>query len=495
MGRIFTLKNDEPVCIELRADDAVAIPAQKTESVDRDRWVVLPAETALAVAEFQGTSLLLSADGTFSPAERFTVDVDLIVYKDGTVGMLPVEAGVFGEGDPDDLSRVPALTREEAAQLHPEFADLFTIEPDPEFEEQERAWAESDRQREAMAEIERRAGRLSAAYRMQLQLTPHAVPVRDLAEIAELYDDDLLRQAINGHPDREIDADAEDDEWAKATADRFDEDAKAGAAIGLIARMLVAEAILHPGVRQSDLKGQMGITSGPQSELTYPLGKAGILHRTVEKTQVFLAPADRCGELGLDEDRATEFVAWRDVNPDLWVEIIQRATEPVRVENSDDGYAECRDERGYAHDDGSIPFGADAPSARAWPHVPDEPADNPHILRWWTPDCDETIAELIAQWRWHYPWKLTEAVAAVVGKDLIDRWAAEDPICQQYVYYNVLMNFGIARARRIGLERALPMPQTRTCRRCGADFEEDLVPMRRVRAGNAEVADNCGRCK
>lgn len=472
------------------------------ESDDRDRWVVIPAGTALAVAEHQGTWFFHSEEGVHCAAEPFTVEVDLVVYKDGTVGMLPVEVGVFGEGEPDDLSGVPALTCEEATQLHPEFADLFTAEPDPEFEEQERARAESDRQWEAMAEIERREGRLSAAYRMQLRLTPHAIPVRDMAEIAELYDDDLLRQAINGHPDREIDEDleddewsVEDDEWAKATADRFDEDAKAGAAIGLIARMLVAEAILHPGVRQSDLKGHMGITSGPQSKLTYPLGKAGILHRTVEKTQVFLAPTDRCEELGLDENSAAELVAWRDGNPDLWAEIIQRATEPVQVENPDDGYGEFVDYYADERDDGSIPFGPDAPSARAWRRVPDEWADNPHILRWWTAECDATVAELIGQWRWHYPWKLADAVGAVVGKDTIDRWTTQDPKCQQYAYNNVLMYFGIAHARRVGLERALPMPQTRTCTRCGTGFEEDLVPMRRVRAGNAEVADNCGKCK
>lgn len=495
VAKIFTLKDNEPVYIERRDADAGAIPAGRTEVGDRDRWVVIPAGTALAVAEFQRTWHLLSEDGTATPAEPFTVDVDLIVYKDGTIGSLPVEVGIFGEGQADDLSGLRALTRDEATQLHPEFADVFTVENDPEFEEQKRAEAEWIRQSEALAEVEHQAGRHSVAYRIQLRETPHSVGIGDLAEIAELYDDDQLRQAIERHPDK--DGDEWDDayEWTDAAAAALDEEVQRGAARGRIARMLVAEAILQPGIRQVDLTERMGISSETQSMFTYPLGKAAVLHRTLEKSRVVLAPTDCSGELGLDEVSAAELVAWRDGNRDDWNEVVQRATEPVQLGNQPDIYEEFRDGYRYVGDDGSIPFGPDAPSARAWPGVPDERADNLHILRWWTPECDEAIAELIERWRWHYPWKLTDAVVAVVGKEVIDRWAAEDPVCHQYVYYNVLMNFGIARARRVGLERALPMPQTRACSRCRATFEEDLAPLRRARAENPQVDHDCGRCK
>lgn len=143
----------------------------------------------------------------------------------------------------------------------------------------------------------------------------------------------------------------------------------------------------------------------------------------------------------------------------------------------------------------SIPFGPVAPSARAWPRVPDAWADNPHILRWWTPACDEAIIDLIRRWHWHYPWQLPDAVVAVVGKDTIDRWAAEDPKCHQYNYENVLMYFGIAHARRVGLERAMPMPQERICLLCDARFDEDRVPMAQVRRlGSLDIVDYCEGC-
>ena len=469
VARIFTLKENEPVCIP------------GTRRGDLDKWVVLPAGTALAVAESQRIWHRLSDDGAFVPVEPFTEDVDLVIYADGTVGELPVEVGVFGEGEPDDLCGFPLLTGEEAVRLHPEFADAFAeLEPDPEFEEMERTEAELDRQWEAMADVEAREGRLSATYRAQLQSTPFGVQIQDLAEIAELYNDDLLRQAIGQHPDMDA------YEWS-------DDEAKRGAALGLVSRMLVAEAILQPGVRQADLKGPMGISSGPQTERTYPLGKAGFLKRTSEKTQVFLAPGDRVGELGLDASSAAELIAWRDGDPEAWDEIIDRATHRVE-RNVPESSPWEPDPFIVEHDDGSIPFGPDAPSARAWPRVPDAWADNPHILRWWTPACDEAIREQIQGWRWHYPWKLTDAVVAVVGKEAIDSWAAQDPKCQEYAYYNVLMYFGIARARRVGLERELPMPEERVCRRCGKSFHEDLVPMRQVREGSTDAANNCGKC-
>lgn len=143
----------------------------------------------------------------------------------------------------------------------------------------------------------------------------------------------------------------------------------------------------------------------------------------------------------------------------------------------------------------SVSFGPDAPSARAWPRVRDAWADNPHILRWWTLACDEAISDLIRRWHWHYPWQLSDAVAAVVGKDTIDRWAAEDPMCRRYAYYNVLMYFGIARARRVGLERAMPMPQERICLLCDARFDEDQVPMAQVRRlGSLDIVDYCKDC-
>jgi hypothetical protein len=42
----------------------------------------------------------------------------------------------------------------------------------------------------------------------------------------------------------------------------------------------------------------------------------------------------------------------------------------------------------------------------------------------------------------------------------IAAWRAEDPLCEQYAYYNVLTNFAVARARTTGLEDTLPEEAT-----------------------------------
>ena len=483
MARIFTIFEDEPVNVTA---DLMGLPPEA------ERWVILPAGTALAVAAKQKQWRQMSDEGGWVAVPEFEEDLGVVVTADGTVAEFPMDTGMLGDGEPDDISGLPLLTVEEVIRLRPNLAELFEeLEPDPEYDEMRRIEAEEDRQYEALQAVEERDGRLSVAYLEQLRRTPFGTSIDELAELAELYDDDSLREAVRQHPYLKY------EEELESVAQR-------GAALGLISRMLVAEAVMQPGVRQADLKGAMGISSGPQTQRTYPLGKAGFLNRTSVKTQVFLAPGERCGELGLDADSAAALIAWRDGNPGKWAEVIRRATReawtsPPRIPDilaeylAGDSFSEVLGAPDI--DDGSIPFGSDAPSARAWPRVPDVRADNPHILKWWTTACDEAMTELIRRWRWHYPWKLSEAITVVVGKDTIDRWAAEDPICHQYAYYNVLMYFGIARARRIGLERALPMPQERTCMRCKTLFAEDRVPMRQVqRLASGDTIDHCKDC-
>ena len=102
-------------------------------------------------------------------------------------------------------------------------------------------------------------------------------------------------------------------------------------------------------------------------------------------------------------------------------------------------------------------------------------AANEHILAWWGAPQDEVLARLIAEYAWLYPWHLSDAIVAITPGDVITAWRANDPVCEQYAWYNVLMYFGVARARTTGLEQAMRPPETLNCLRCKKAFRQDQV--------------------
>lgn len=343
MARIFTLKSDEPVRITPPGVDRWTIPPPGTKLEDLDRWVILPAGTALAVTEPGGVRYLIPIDNirVLSEESDWVVvdhdvedDVYVIVYTDGTAMDFPAETGTLGDGEPDDLSGLPLLTSEEAAELRPDFAWLFNVTEGPEPDEIDRVEAEPDKQAEALSAIADRDGRLSVAYVEQLKRTPFGAQVHDLAELAELYDDDSLREAVDQHPD------VKNYEWVQA-------EAKKGAALGLISRMLVAEAIVRPGSRQVDIARAMRINSSTLGTLSYHMAKAGFFDRTKAGARVVLGPGARCAETGLDTEKALRLIADREDRAEVWDEIVFTAThsvprpEPVRSDEDQAIYAEA----------------------------------------------------------------------------------------------------------------------------------------------------------
>lgn len=101
--------------------------------------------------------------------------------------------------------------------------------------------------------------------------------------------------------------------------------------------------------------------------------------------------------------------------------------------------------------------------------------ENPHVLAWWGERQDEVLARLIQEHAWLYPWHISDAVAAMTPGDVIAAWREEDPLCDQYAWYNVLIYFGVARARATGLEKEMRTPETLTCPRCKQIFRQDQV--------------------
>lgn len=155
--------------------------------------------------------------------------------------------------------------------------------------------------------------RFSANYLEQIRRRPAKAHLPYLAELAEFYDDPQLRAAVANHPDWHSSA------WV------IDESRRAPAT-GAVERMLVAEAMTHPGVRQVDLARSMGVTSTALGHLTYFLGKARILDRQTVGGRVILGPGKRCAEVGLDTEAAQALIATRESDPQSWHATIRRWT-------------------------------------------------------------------------------------------------------------------------------------------------------------------------
>lgn len=153
--------------------------------------------------------------------------------------------------------------------------------------------------------------RFSAAYLEQIRRRPAKAHLPYLAELAEFYDDAELRAAVADHPDWHSSA------WV------IDESRRAPAT-GAVERMLVAEAMTHPGVRQVDLARSMGLDSTTLGHLTYFLGKARILDRQTVGGRVILGPGKRCAEIGLDTEAAQSLIATRESDPQSWHATVRR---------------------------------------------------------------------------------------------------------------------------------------------------------------------------
>ena len=128
--------------------------------------------------------------------------------------------------------------------------------------------------------------------------------------------------------------------------------------------------------------------------------------------------------------------------------------------------------------------------ARSW-HL-DPPlhyAENEHILSWWKPEYDAMLEELIEEhgWGWHQAG--SRALIARLPAHEIEAWRAVDPLCEQYAYYNILLNFAVARAKKLGFEKKLK-PQVRPCAVCGEEFSDESLKAGWKRFGD-EVCAAC----
>jgi hypothetical protein len=119
---------------------------------------------------------------------------------------------------------------------------------------------------------------------------------------------------------------------------------------------------------------------------------------------------------------------------------------------------------------------------------------NPYILKWWSTSHDQLISRQIEQKQWAWPWDITNRIVAISPPEAISAWKTEDPICSKYVWYNVLMNFAISRAEKLGLTNAIRQPEWRLCPLCSKAFVEDSLPAPLVERLGINQLDFCGPC-
>jgi hypothetical protein len=121
-------------------------------------------------------------------------------------------------------------------------------------------------------------------------------------------------------------------------------------------------------------------------------------------------------------------------------------------------------------------------------------AQNPHILKWWTPLHDEILAAQIAHKHWIWYCSITDEIVEATQSLELDTWKDADPLCLQYAWYNVLMYFAASRAEQIGLTKAIRQPKWTTCLLCQQRFIESSLPAPLIDRLGIDNLDFCAPC-
>lgn len=121
-------------------------------------------------------------------------------------------------------------------------------------------------------------------------------------------------------------------------------------------------------------------------------------------------------------------------------------------------------------------------------------AENPNILAWWTPQHDKIIAQQIASWQWLWYWRIADAVIMSTPPEIINNWRLKDPLCTQYAWHNIMMNFAAARAERLGLTKSIREPKWKTCPLCDHRYIESSLPVPLAERLGMDGLDFCAPC-
>ena len=117
---------------------------------------------------------------------------------------------------------------------------------------------------------------------------------------------------------------------------------------------------------------------------------------------------------------------------------------------------------------------------------------NNHILVWWLPEYDDALRSLVEEYQWAWCGALLPHLEELIPEAVLRAWRDSDPLCNEYSWHNVLMNFAVARATELDIR---PRPAERKiCPLCGNEFlESDLTHSFVARIGVQNI-DVCREC-
>ncbi len=121
-------------------------------------------------------------------------------------------------------------------------------------------------------------------------------------------------------------------------------------------------------------------------------------------------------------------------------------------------------------------------------------AENQLILNWWKDEHDQLVLSQIQKDHWIWHSYITEQITKITPIQAIKHWREEDPLCKQYAWYNVLMNFAVARAKQLGFTQCIRLPQEKICPICNKVFSEANIPTSIVHCLGIDRLDICYGC-
>ena len=119
---------------------------------------------------------------------------------------------------------------------------------------------------------------------------------------------------------------------------------------------------------------------------------------------------------------------------------------------------------------------------------------NRHILKWWTPSHDKLLSKQIKKEQWVWDSDIVDEILAITHPETIEAWKAKDPLCKQYAWRSILMNFAASRAEKLGLTNAIHKPKWKVCPLCNQRFVEDSLPYPLVKRLGINQLDFCAPC-
>lgn len=120
--------------------------------------------------------------------------------------------------------------------------------------------------------------------------------------------------------------------------------------------------------------------------------------------------------------------------------------------------------------------------------------DNQYVNSWWTEDHDKMILSQIELAQWNWPWDISNVIISDTPQITIENWRDTDPLCKQYAWYNILMYYSVAKAKKLGYLKRIRKAERKKCHLCNNDFVENSLPYPFIKRLGINNLDFCSPC-